>query len=128
MIDQLLAVRLTLLQSGSGIPTPETPYTAPIGDYADGGLLDAVINDVVAASGGEAMFAVLIIGLVNLCYWVAGGRDLALPAVFTIATAFMAFPLLPGRFLSIARALIVLGVASLLLELARRYVMDPGTR
>ncbi|MWG35901.1 hypothetical protein [Halomarina oriensis] len=109
--------------------TPETPYTAPL-DGFDGSsnMLETALDDVVVALGGEALFGLLFLGAVNLVWWVAGGRDLAVPAVFTILVGAMAFPLLPGSYVGLARAIIVLGGASMLLELARRYVLDPGAR
>jgi hypothetical protein len=131
-------VSAQLLQQQTETPTnpfePITPqesgnYTAPLEGYdSGGGMLDAALGDLVASLGGEALFAVLLVGLLNLAYWLAGGRDLAVPAVFSILTGFIAFPMLPGQYIGLARAIIVLGGASMLLELARRYVLDPGAR
>jgi len=96
--------------------------------YADGGLLEAVLSDLVAATGGEALFGSLIAGTLVLTLWIAGKRDLATPSAVLILIGGVAFTMLPGNYVGIARTIIILGGVAGVMAVARRYVLSPGAR
>lgn len=101
-----------LLQSGE----------VSIGDYFDGDLLRAALDDLVWAAGGEATFGVIIGAVVILSFWLAGDGDLTTPAVLTVLLGVIMFPLLPATYLDIARVVAFLGlVAGILAGLEKYY-------
>jgi len=40
-----------------------------LGDYTDGGLLDAALSDLAAAVGGDAVFGLLVGGVLLLSFY-----------------------------------------------------------
>lgn len=98
-----------------------------IGPYTGGGdLLDAVLNDLVAATSGEALLGVLVGGMIILAFYVGGDRDLATPTVLTILLGSVLIPMLPASYQQTGISLIILGIAAGIMAIARRYILRLG--
>lgn len=121
MIRTLVWLAATVADRG----TPPDP-TGPLEPYEDGGLLDASLNDIAGAIGGDANYAALVVGLVFVSLYVAGKRDFATPAILLMVVGGIAIPLLPGGYRKIAGTVVILGFATGLLAVGRRYVLSPG--
>jgi hypothetical protein len=106
-----------------------TPIGAggPLEPYTGGGdLLDAVLNSLTAATGGEALLGILFGGMIVVSFYVAGGRDLAAPTVLTILLGSVLIPMLPGQYQQIGLSLIIVGIAAGIMAIANRYVLRLG--
>jgi hypothetical protein len=90
-------------------------------------MLQAALDDLVAAAGGEAIFGVLIGGTLILSLWIAGDGDLATPSVITVLLGAIMFPLLPGTYLGIARVITFIGLTAATLAAVEKYYLE-GTQ
>jgi hypothetical protein len=106
-----------------------TPIGAggPLEPYTGGGdLLSAVLADLTAATGGEALFGVLVGGLIVTSFYVGGDRDLATPTVLTIILGSVLIPMLPASYQQLGISLIIVGIAAGIMALANRYILRLG--
>lgn len=100
---------------------------SPLGPYTGGGdLLEAVLTDLTAATGGEALFGILAGGAIVLAFYVGGGRDLATPTVLTILLGSVLIPMLPGQYQQLGLSLIIVGIAAGIMAIANRYILRLG--
>jgi hypothetical protein len=98
-----------------------------LGPYTSGGnLLEAVLNDLTAATGGEALFGILVGGAILLAFYIGGDRDLATPTVLTILLGSVLIPMLPGQYQQIGLSVIIVGIAAGIMAIANRYVLRLG--
>jgi hypothetical protein len=107
-----------------------TPLQSEIalGDYLGGNdMLQAALDDLVFAAGGEAIFGLLVGGVLILALWIAGDGDLATPSVTTVLVGALMFPLLPGTYLTIARVITFLGLTAAILAAVEKYYLE-GTQ
>jgi len=95
-------------------------------DYTNPGadLLAEVLADLVAGAGSEAIFGVLVGGVLILSLWLAGDGDLATPSVMTVLVGGVLFPVLPGTYLGIARAVTFLGLVGAILAAVEKYYLE----
>jgi hypothetical protein len=93
-----------------------------LGDYTDGGLLEAALNDLAAAVGGDAVFGLLVGGTLILAFYLASSGGLATPAVLTALVGGLMIPVLPAGMQRIAQVIIFLGLVAALLAGLDRWV------
>jgi hypothetical protein len=99
-----------------------------LGDYINGNdMLQAALDDLVFAAGGEAIFGLLVSGVLILSLWIAGDGDLATPSVTTVLVGAVMFPLLPGTYLTIARVITFVGLTAAVLAAVEKYYLE-GTQ
>jgi hypothetical protein len=99
-------------------------FVAPLqlGDYTDGGLLDAALNDLAAAVGGDAVFGLLVGGGVLFSFYLASDGGLATPSVLTALAGGVLFGTLPGGFARIAQVIIFVGLVGAIFGLLDKFV------
>lgn len=93
---------------------------APIQDWLDGDWNSAIF-DPVPNLIGEGLWAVLIVGVLVVAYYVAGDSSIAAPTVLSMLIAAMAIPLLPGTYLGYFNALVIIGFTVALYTTYRRF-------
>jgi len=111
-----------LLQQGT--PT----VTNPLDGISDGNLLELLLGMLTSSFGGEGMFGVIIGGSTIFAFYLAGEGDLAAPTVLLVLAGGFLWPVLPGAYAGFGRSLLILGLASGFIAVARRYVLNPGAR
>jgi hypothetical protein len=97
---------------------------APIGDWVNGDWNSAIF-DAVPGIIGDGVFAVLIVGVLVLGYYVAGDSSIAGPTVLAMLLASFAVPILPGTYLSYFTAIVALGFTVAIYTTYRRFVLEP---
>jgi len=93
--------------------------------YTGGGnALHCVFGQFATATGGSALFGLLIGGTVLTGFWIAGDGDLAVPTVFLILFGALLSSSLPAQYRSMALGLVVVGVMAALYAVLKRYVLS----
>jgi len=100
------------------------PLLQGLSDYTDGGMLEAALADLTAAVGGELTFGVLIGGALILSLYLAGNRDLTVPAVVTVLVGGVLFPVLPATYSTIATTIVFLGIVVSVLVVLEQYYLE----
>lgn len=95
---------------------------ASLSDYTSGGLLDAALNDLAAAVGGQQVFGLLVGGAVMLSFYLASNGGLATPATLTALSGGLLIAALPPGYRSIAQVIIFLGLAAAMMTVLVKYV------
>jgi len=96
------------------------------GCYTDGSTqaLDCAVQGLFAGVGGQAIFALLVSGVLAVGFYTATNGGIAVPAVIlTLMGGFMVV-LIPPQYQSTAQILIFVGMVAALLALANRYVLE----
>jgi hypothetical protein len=124
-MTDLIGLFVAQILNNTTTRTPEpvnvTSDVCVVGNYNDA-LQQCVFPTLVAGVGGEAVFGVLIGGVLATALTVAGDGDLATPAVVTLLAGAVLVPLLPGQFVSLARAVVVVGIVAAILAVGQRWV------
>ena len=71
---------------------------------------------------GEGLIGTIIAGALILAFWIYSG-DIVLPAVLTLLLGGILTAVLPGQIVGIARAMIIISLATAFLAVARRYIL-----
>jgi len=93
-----------------------------LGDYTSGGLLEAALNDLAAAVGGDAVFGLLVGGGVLFSFYLASDGGLATPATLTALLGGILFGTLPGGFVRIGQVVIFVGLVAAVFSLLDKFV------
>lgn len=101
-----------------------------LGCYSTPGnnLMTCVLDDVVAALGGEASFGLIVGGAVLFSLWWANDGRLGTPAVVVLVTGGILLPLLPAQYATIAQAFAFIGLVASIVVIGQRYFLDPNSR
>ena len=98
-----------------------------LGDYTSGGLLEAALTDLSAAVGGDAVFGLLVGGVLMLAFYLASNGGLATPATLTALVGGILIPALPPGFGRIAQVIIFLGLVAAIMAGLEKYVSNTPT-
>lgn len=82
--------------------------------------------DLLTYQIGEPIFALLIGGFVMASFWLAGGRNMAVPSVIIIGAGGFLIPTLPGQYTAVGTSLVVIGIAAAVMSVGKRYVLNPA--
>jgi len=91
-------------------------------------LLQCALDDIAGSLGGDAVFGLLVAGVVMFVLWRSAGGSLGLPATFMVLAGGLILSALPAQYHAPARTIMVVELASGLFAIARRYVLNPGAR
>jgi len=97
-----------------------------VGCYANnaGSMLSScVLPQLTAATGGPALFGVLIGGTLLLATGIAG-QDLAPVATVLALVGGIAVPLVPQSYANVAIGILVAGLVVVIMGIANRYVLE----
>lgn len=86
------------------------------------GMLTCALDDIAAAVGGQAMFALLGGGTLIFAYYKASGGSLATPSVMLFLLGGLMIPSLPAQFQTMAQVLMFLGLVGAILAGLKKYV------
>lgn len=100
---------LGLLQSGLDCYTSQ------------GDRLACAFQDFASATGGEAVFGLLLGGALLLSFYVASDGSIAVPAVILTLTGAFLVPILPGQVAGIAGTVIIMGLAAGIFAVMARF-------
>lgn len=89
-------------------------------------IMTCVLDDVVAAFGGEAVFGLITGFAVLFALWWANDGRIGTPAVVVLVTGGLMLPLLPAQYASIARAFAFIGLVAAVVAVGQRYFLDPN--
>lgn len=104
-----------------------SPTVLQLSDYTSGGLLEAALNDLAAAVGGDGVFGLLAGGVLIMSFYLASSGGLATPAVLTALVGGLMIPVLPAGFARMAQVIIFLGLVAALLAGLDRWVDNSPT-
>ena len=90
-------------------------------------LADCTLPQLVSALGGEGLFALFVGGVAMYVMWEAADHEPAVPATVAILSGGLLLPILPSEYATVARTIMLLGLAAGIYAVARRYAMTPGT-
>lgn len=93
----------------------------------DGNALQWLLDTIVSAFGGEAMFGLLLGAVIFLAFYVASNGDLATPTVALILTGTVTVSMVPGNYGEIAYGIVVIGLAAALWQVMQKYVLSGVT-
>lgn len=91
-------------------------------------LMSCALDDFASSLGGDIMFGLVIGGVALFVLWQTADHSIGLPAVFLILGGAFILPTLPGQYIGMGQAIMLIGLAAGLFAVARRYVLDPGAR
>lgn len=119
--DQVVSTVQAADVTGPGAVTPPGVSPGP-GQLLDGdSWLDSLLLPFVALLG-ETLFATVLGGGLITAFWVYSG-NVAFPAILVLLLGGVMLTVTAGPVAQAAQALVVIGLASTLLALARRYVL-----
>lgn len=90
---------------------------------SQGDRLGCAFNDFAGATGGEAMFGLLLGGALLLAFYVASDGSVAVPAVILTLTGAFLVPILPVQVAGIAGTVIIMGLGAGIFAGLRRYTL-----
>jgi len=93
-----------------------------IGELLYGNLFETIIDVFVGGIMSEALFGTMLGIMVVVPLWILSD-DLALPTVIVILFGGMAATFLPGDYAQVASYIIIVGLASAIIEIGRRYFL-----
>lgn len=96
-------------------------YTTAGNDY-----FVCILDDVVAAFGGEAVFGLIVGSAVLFSLWWANDGRIGTPAVVVLVSGGLMLPLLPAQYATIARAFAFIGLVAAVVAVGQRYFLDPN--
>jgi len=105
-----------------GQHTATVLQAAPIDDWASGDWHSALF-DPVPGLIGEGLFAVFVVGVLVLSFYVAGDSSIAAPTVLGMLLAALALPLLPGMYASWLQAIVIIGMTVAVWRIIRQWVV-----
>lgn len=99
-----------------------------LGCYSTAGnnLLTCVLDDAVAAFGGQAVFGLIVGSAILFSLWWANDGRIGVPAVVVLVSAGLMLPLLPAQYATIARAFAFIGLVAAIIAVGQRYFLDPN--
>jgi len=93
--------------------------------YLDGqGWLQCALDQMVAATGGEGVFGLLVGSTLLLTFYIVSGGRLATASTLTVLIGTIMVPSLPSQYQTVAVTIMFLGLFGGLLKLAERYVLE----
>ena len=110
--------------------TDQDPFednaAACFGEAEGGEIIDCVVDGVFTAGPSGTVIGLLMGAFLVGSLYIAGDGDIVVPAVVSILVGSAMVPLLPAQMVSMAYALVVVGIASAMMVVARRYVLRGG--
>lgn len=92
--------------------------------YFSGNALTCVLDQLVAGTGGEAMFGLMAGGLIFLVFYWASEGDMATPTVALILTGTVFVPMVPGNYGRLGAGIVVIGLAAAIWAVLKQYVLS----
>lgn len=96
--------------------------------YFGGSALTCLLDQLVAAFGGEAIFGLLAGAGIFLVFWVASEGDLAAPTVALVLTGSVSVAMVPAGYQDLAYGVVVVGLAAVLWAILKQYVFAGAPR
>lgn len=93
-----------------------------------GDALTWLLDTLVSAFGGPALFGLLLGAIIFVAFYVAAEGDIATPTVALILTGTVTISMVPGNYGQIAYGVVLIGVAAALWQVLQQYVMSGTTQ
>lgn len=90
--------------------------------------MQCVIDQLTAATGGEAMFGLITGSVLFLGFYVAADGEMAPPTVALILSGSVLVPMVPANYGRIAMGVVIIGLAGAVLQVLQKYVLSPTTQ
>lgn len=101
-----------------------------IGDscYFGGDGLACLLDQIVSAFGGEALFGLIAGSVIFVGFYIAGEGSLATPTVALVLTGTVTMSMLPASYSRIAYGIVLIGLAAALWQVMQKYVFSGAVR
>lgn len=96
--------------------------------YFGGDALTCLLDQLVGATGGEALFGLMAGALLFMAFYVASEGDMATPTVALILTGTVFVPMVPGSYGDIGIGIIVIGLGAAVWQVLQKYVLSGAAR
>lgn len=96
--------------------------------YLGGDALTCLLDQLVAAFGGQEMFGLLAGSLLFVVFYVAGDGDMATPTVALILSGTVFVAMAPPSYERIAMAVVVIGLSAAIWQTVQKYVLAGSTQ
>lgn len=96
--------------------------------YFGGDALTCVLDQLVAAFGGEALLGLLLGGVIFAVFWIASKGDLSTPTVALILSGTVTISMVPASYQRIAGGVVLIGLAAALFQGIQKYVLSGVTQ
>lgn len=94
----------------------------------DGNALQWLLDLLVSAFGGQAMFGLLLGALIFVVFFVASDGSMATPTVALILSGTVIISMVPSNYARIAMGVVVIGFAGALWQVLKQYVLSGAVR
>lgn len=88
----------------------------------DGNALQWLLDLLVGATGGEALFGLLLGAVIFITFYIASEGDMATPTVALVLTGTVTVSMVPSNYQTIAYGIVLIGLAAALWQVAKQYV------
>jgi hypothetical protein len=92
--------------------------------YFGGDALNCLLSQLVAATGGNAMFGLMAGALIFMVFYIASEGDMATPTVALILTGTVFVAMVPDNYGEIGAAIVMLGLAAAIWQVLKQYVLS----
>lgn len=96
--------------------------------YFGGDALTCLLDQLVGATGGKALFGFLLGSIIFVVFYIASDGDLATPTTALVLTGTVFVGMLPSAFQDIAYAVVLIGLAAALWQVVKQYVLSGAAR
>ena len=116
--------------SATAPQTATVAQTTSIADscYFGGDALGCLLDQLVSAFGGEAMFGLLLGAVIFVVFYIASNGDLAAPTVALILTGTVTVSMVPANYGRIAYGIVIIGLSAALWQVFQKYVLSGVTQ
>lgn len=95
--------------------------SATADSWTSGNWMEAIWQPYVMLLG-EGLIGTILAGALIMAFWVYSG-DIIMPSILTLLLGGILTAFLPGQIVGIARAMVVVALATAFLAAARRYIL-----
>lgn len=96
--------------------------------YFGGSALQCLLDQLVSAAGGEALFGLIAGAVIFVAFYIASNGDLAAPTVALILTGTVFVPMVPGNYGTISAAIVLIGLGAAVWQVLQKYVLSPAVQ
>lgn len=96
--------------------------------YFGGDAVSCVLDQLVSAFGGQALFGLIAGGVIFTGFYIASEGSLATPTVALILTGTVTIPMLPASYSRIAYGIVLIGLTAAIWQVMQKYVFSGAIR
>ncbi len=90
----------------------------------DGNALQWLLDTLVSAFGGPALFGLLLSAVIFVAFYVATNGDITTPTVALVLVGTVTVSMVPGNYSRIAYGIVVIGLGAAVWQVIKTYVIS----